>query len=53
VGAQVTGSSKSGVDHKRGLAVPGSVMIDANKSRLEVQMLNSTGQALDQFVIKK
>jgi hypothetical protein len=53
VGAQVAGSSKSGGDHKRGLAIPGSVVIDANKERLEVQMLNSTGQALDQFVIRK
>jgi 3',5'-cyclic AMP phosphodiesterase CpdA len=53
VGAQVTGSSKSGGDHKRGLAIPGSLVIDANKDRLEVQMLNSTGEALDQFLIKK
>jgi hypothetical protein len=53
VGAQVAGSSKSGADHKRGLAVPGSVLIDANKDRLEVQMLNQTGQVLDQFLISK
>jgi hypothetical protein len=53
VGAQVAGSSKSGADHKRGLAIPGSVLIDANKDRLEVQMLNQTGQVLDQFLIKK
>ena len=53
VGAQVAGSSKSGLDHKRGLAIPGSVLIDANKDRLEVQMLNQTGQVLDQFLIKK
>jgi phosphodiesterase/alkaline phosphatase D-like protein len=53
VGAQVAGSSKSGADHKRGLAIPGSVLIDANKDRLEVQMLNQTGQVLDQFLISK
>jgi hypothetical protein len=53
VGAQVMGSSKSGADHKRGLAIPGSVLIDANKDRLEVQMLNQTGQVLDQFLISK
>jgi len=28
-------------------------LIDANKDRLEVQMLNQTGQVLDQFLINK
>jgi len=53
ISAQVSGSNLTGVDHKRGLATPGSLVIDANKSRLEVQMVNTAGSVMDQFVINK
>ncbi|MDD2545593.1 MAG: metallophosphoesterase [Burkholderiaceae bacterium] len=53
VSTQISGTSKSGQNHKNGLAVPGSMLIDANKNRLDVRFLNTKGETLDQFAIKK
>ncbi len=41
------------VNHTNGLAVPGSLLIDANAARLELKMLDESGEVLDQFVINK
>lgn len=53
VAEQVSETSTDGVDHTNGLAIPGSVLIDANASRLEVRMLDKDGIALDKFVVNK
>ncbi|WP_432695303.1 metallophosphoesterase [Marinobacterium sp. YM272] len=48
----VAGTSTTG-EHTDGLALAGSVLIDASASRLEWRMLNEDGQVLDKFVINK
>lgn len=43
----------TGVDHSNGLALPGSLIIDANSARLQIRMIDIQGDVLDQFTIQK